>query len=222
MNSSSGTPSLRPHHHPAVAQQIAPRVVGRVRRGHPLPLLAAEDDARPRRLLHRPHELRPTLRIVDGRAVRGDHLLVEMVHAGAVPDAIRLDPQEEARAAAARPIALPEPEVEVRLVRALVGREPRIAVEPQDRAVDARIGVDARRQARQSPAERHDQLAGRPQHQPLVVRAVRLEPGAVVVLAQVAQKAQGGGIETGEGCHGKTVGRRAVTCLCRPEATSSQ
>ena len=222
MNSSSGTPTLRPDHHPAVAQE-SPRG------------WSAGYGAGTRFHCSRPRTTPEAVAFFTARWSAGprfgsstaarygrEHVLLEMVHAGAVADPVRLDPQEEARAAAARPVALPEPQVEVGLVRALVGREARVAVDAQDRAVDARVGVDARRQARQPLAERDDQLAGRLQHEPLVVRAVRLEPGAVVVLAQVAQKVQGGGIETGEGCHGKTVGRSAVTCLCRAEATSSQ
>ena len=78
------------------------------------------------------------------RRYSAQHGALEVVHARAERDGVGVEAHEEARVLAARPVALPEPQVEMRPVGPLVGREAGVAGDAQDRAVHPRIGVDAR------------------------------------------------------------------------------
>jgi hypothetical protein len=82
-----------------------------------------------------------------------------------------------------------EVDADVRLVRSLVMREARVAVDPEQRPADGlRLGLEVRADLAQLGREVADELEGRLLRVLDVASLVRLEPLAVVVLAKLAQE----------------------------------
>src|SRR5262249_23217944 len=86
-----------------------------------------------------------------------------------------------------------EPTRGVRLVRRLVLREARVAIDSEHGSLG--IAADLRREAREPCVELLDQLAHRLAHLNLVLGAPRLEPVLVVVGCKLAEKTEGGARE---------------------------
>ena len=121
------------------------------------------------------------------------HLAGLEVEVAAVPvgGAIGLD-----QAAVGRALEPREARPEVRLVRRLVLREARVAVDPEDRALG--IGEERDVAGRQALRQRGDQRLDRFLEQPLVVGLARVEPVALVVRREVGQEVDGLGPEPAE------------------------
>src|SRR5919108_1559878 len=88
---------------------------------------------------------------------------------------VRRQPEPEAGPLAAGPVAVPEPEIEVILIRTLVPRETRISDDAHDRAADSRIGVEL---GSELVTHGLDEVTRRLEQQRLVLLAVRVEPVA--------------------------------------------
>jgi hypothetical protein len=136
---------------------------------------------------HQPREHHTAL-ICDGRAVLGETVLVEHVHARADHEPLRCQAKEEARQAPALLLALPEEEIEVRLVGALVLREAHVAVHAHERAADAGLERDRGRALLERRADRHDELGRRLDPDLLEARLVRVEEDLGVVLLELAEE----------------------------------
>jgi hypothetical protein len=141
---------------------------------------------------------------------------VESMRTRANADHRGADADEEPRDRAF-PLSVPEPEIEVVIVRALVPAEPDVAVDAEDGAQDTRFGVGLRREPVQLLAYRHDEPSRRLQVPALVVVAMRLEPGPVVVIGEISQVVEGGLRKAGEG----GPGGQAVPSMVGASATFS-
>src|SRR5262245_59204249 len=115
------------------------------------------------------------------------------MHAAAEHELVGSNPEPEA----GPPLALTdrEPEVEVVLVGALVAGEARVSRDPEDGAVDARVGVDIRHRGPQLLAHGDHEVARRLEQQVFVLGAVGVEPLARVVLPQARQEIERAAIE---------------------------
>ena len=97
----------------------------------------------------------------------------------------------------ARPVPLPEPQLDV-VAEPGAPREPRIAVEAQDRAPDAGFGAHAGGQPLQPGSQLDHERASGLQQQGLVFSSMLLEPVAPVVGGQLGQEAERGSGEASE------------------------
>ena len=106
-------------------------------------------------------------------------------HARAKSESFGVESQEITRPFAARPIALPEPDVEIRLVGRLIRRKANVAVDGEDRAADFWLGVDAFTQLRQARTYGNHELARGVHVVGLIGVVVGLEPVPIVVEPQL-------------------------------------
>jgi hypothetical protein len=140
---------------------------------------------------------------------------VEPMAAGPDAEDLRGEPSEEAAHGAAA-LALPEPKVDVVLVRTGVAGEAGISVDAEDRAQHPGLGPDPRGELDQLlPGGDHERLGRRdPEH--LVFAPVGVEPVLVVVTTQLAQEPGGLWRETAERA------RRPSWCPTWPPPSSTR
>src|SRR3954451_19315225 len=169
--------------------------------------------AQPRRGVERLLERAAAGAVGHRGAVRREGRRLEAVHTGSERHGARAQTHEQTGSLAARTFALPEPEVDVVLVRALVRAEPGVAVDPQDRAVDPRLRSDARRHPDgQLLAECDDEVLRRLHQRRLIGVAMRVEVLPRVALREALEELEALAGKAGErGC-----GRAAhVRASCR-------
>src|SRR5438105_4788387 len=182
-------PQLRPDPQTLVPEHFGAGSGGVVAGWHSLVRDAADVVSRLLRRVDGAHECDTALRIGDGLSIFLQQLRVEHVEARAEHQRLCVKRPVVADGFTALRGTLPEPQVEVVLVGTLVLGESDVAVDPPDRAVDARFRADRWIELSQARAElAHERKRGLEQIA-LIVVAVRVEPILAVVLRQRRQEA---------------------------------
>src|SRR6185312_7185195 len=117
----------------------------------------------------------------------------EPMHAAAEKHPVLPNMQVEARTIPAAPVAVPEPERQMRLVGLLVLGKPDIAVDPADRAVDLWIELHARRQGGEARPYRGNECPPRFDIAPLIDAAMGVEPCLLVMRRNTVEEFKGRG-----------------------------